>query len=204
MPNTVLEDPRLSIEAKGLLCYLLSRPPNWQTNQGHIQRTLRIGRKLLLRCRGELRDAGYVDWDANQSRDELNRFNSLNYVVRDIPTSSSPEVPGRQRPEPMCRGSSGNNKDQIKTDLNNTLPKPLARNRGGRVSPASGLFRIRAACLTSRKSPCLCWFEVVSGLAEISRCGRDARVCRSHISQRTYPAGCLDAFVIPASANLLQ
>lgn len=125
VPNAVLEDPRLSIEAKGLLCYLLSRPPNWQTNQGHIQRTLGVGRKLLLRCRDELIGAGYIDCDANQSRDKLNRFMALNYVVRDIPVTSGPK-----RPRPMRQESNGNNKDPSKTDPNNTLSKPLSMDLG--------------------------------------------------------------------------
>ena len=126
VPNAILEDLRLSIEAKGLLCYLLSRPPSWNTRQDHVQRTLRIGRKLLRRCRDELIDAGYLICDANQSRDDLNRFTTLNYVVRDIPISSSPDIPKPQRPAPLRPRSNGNNKDQIKTDLNNTLPKPLS------------------------------------------------------------------------------
>ena len=91
-----------------------------------MQRTLRIGRKLLRRCRDELIDAGYLICDANQSRDDLNRFTTLNYVVRDIPISSSPDIPKPQRPAPLRPRSNGNNKDQIKTDLNNTLPKPLS------------------------------------------------------------------------------
>jgi hypothetical protein len=126
VPNAILEDLRLSIAAKGLLCYLLSRPPSWNTRQDHIQRTLRIGRKLLRKCREELIDAGYLICDAIQSRDDLNRFTTLNYIVRDIPSSVSPEILEPQRPAPLRQGNNGNNKEQIKTDLNNTLPKPLS------------------------------------------------------------------------------
>jgi hypothetical protein len=126
VPNAIFEDPNLSIEAKGLLGYLLSRPPNWQTQQEHLQRTLQIGRKLLRRCRDELIEAGYIVCDATQGRDDLNRFTALNYIVRDIPANSTPGDLEPQRPAPLPRRSNGNNKDEIKKDLNNTLPKSLS------------------------------------------------------------------------------
>src|SRR4051812_22168661 len=57
VPNAIFEDTRLSVEAKGVLGYLLSRPPNWQTRQDHLQRTLGIGRKLLRSMVGSLEEA---------------------------------------------------------------------------------------------------------------------------------------------------
>lgn len=53
-------DERLSIEAKGVLGFLLSRPHKWQVRLDHVGRTLRIGRKKLQRIFRELISAGYV------------------------------------------------------------------------------------------------------------------------------------------------
>ena len=47
IPNAIFRNDRLSIEAKGVLGYLLSRPHNWQVRLDHVGRTLRIGRKKL-------------------------------------------------------------------------------------------------------------------------------------------------------------
>src|SRR3984893_15906128 len=97
-----------SASRKSFFCpfeYLLSRPPNWQTQQEHLQRTLQIGRKLLRRCRDELIDAGYIVCDATQGRDDLNRFTALNYIVRDIPTNPNPGDPEPQRPAPLPQRS---------------------------------------------------------------------------------------------------
>src|SRR5258705_13416727 len=77
IPNAIFEDQRISIGAKGLLVYLLSRPPNWSVQHKQLQRALGIGRKLLTKLLNELAEAGYVDRDENQGRDELNLFYAL-------------------------------------------------------------------------------------------------------------------------------
>ena len=125
VPNSILEDDRLSVEAKGLLCYLLSRPPNWQPRHDQLQRKLRIGRKLLKRCFGEIIDAGYGVRDEKQGRDGCNQFTTLNYVIRDIPERTLPDAPKPQRPKPLRLRDTGNNKEGIKTDSNNPFPKSL-------------------------------------------------------------------------------
>ena len=48
-PNAVFVDTRLSVEAKGVLGYLLSRPHMWQVRHEHVARTLKVGRKKLQR-----------------------------------------------------------------------------------------------------------------------------------------------------------
>ena len=40
VPNRIFEDDRLSIEAKGVLGYLLSRPHDWSVRHDHLQREL--------------------------------------------------------------------------------------------------------------------------------------------------------------------
>jgi len=125
VPNSIFEDDRLSIEAKGLLGYLLSRPPNWQARHDQLQQKLGIGRKLLKRCLEELIAAGYVERDERQGRDEFNRFTTLNYIIRDIPTHSITAAPKPPRPEPLHSRNSGNNKEGIKTDLNKPFSKSL-------------------------------------------------------------------------------
>jgi hypothetical protein len=59
VPNAMFRDERLSIEAKGVLGFLLSRPHKWQVRLDHVGRTLRIGRKKLQRNFRELISVGY-------------------------------------------------------------------------------------------------------------------------------------------------
>jgi hypothetical protein len=84
VPNAIFRDDRLSIEAKGVLGYLLSRPHNWQVRLDHIGRTLRVGRKKLQRIFRELIGAGYVTREQLRTTD-ASRFCEIDYVVRDVP-----------------------------------------------------------------------------------------------------------------------
>jgi len=84
IPNAIFVDGRLSIEAKGVLGYLLSRPHSWQVRLEHVGRTLRIGRKKLQRIFRELISAGYVTREQPRTA-VANRFSEMDYVVRDVP-----------------------------------------------------------------------------------------------------------------------
>jgi hypothetical protein len=84
VPNAIFLDDRLSIEAKGVLGYLLSRPHNWQVRLDHVGRTLRIGRKKLQRIFRELIGAGYVTREQPRTAD-AHRFREIDCVVRDVP-----------------------------------------------------------------------------------------------------------------------
>jgi hypothetical protein len=85
VPNAIFNDDRISLAAKGLLGYLLSRPGNWDVRHDQLQRQFSIGRKLLSTLLMELEKTGYLERDEEQGRDEYNRFTTLNYIVRDIP-----------------------------------------------------------------------------------------------------------------------
>jgi hypothetical protein len=134
IPNSIFEDDRLSIGAKGLLGYLISRPPNWQTRHDQLQKKLGVGRKLLKKFWTEIIDAGYGDRDERQGRDEHNRFTPLNYIIRDIPTSSITAAPKPPHSEPLHLRSSGNNKDE--TNLNKPFSKSLPNKQQGETPPA--------------------------------------------------------------------
>ena len=100
VPNAIFIDDRISLGAKGLLGYLLSRPGNWNVRHDQLQRQFGIGRKLLSKYLTELEKAGYLERDEEQGRDEYNRFTTLNYIVRDIPEQTNADVPVPLRPEP--------------------------------------------------------------------------------------------------------
>ena len=102
VPNAIFLDDRLSIEAKGVLGYLLSRPHSWQVRLDHVGRTLRIGRKKLQRIFRELIGAGYVTREQPRTAD-AHRFREIDYVVRDVPLA--PIYPVDTSPGP--RGGKG-------------------------------------------------------------------------------------------------
>ena len=85
VPNALFEHPDLSLAAKGALGYMISRHPDWQIRHDHLQRELRIGRRLLDRIMQEALASGYAQRDEEQGRDAQNRFDTYNYVIFDIP-----------------------------------------------------------------------------------------------------------------------
>jgi site-specific DNA recombinase len=87
VPNAMFLDERLSVEAKGVLGFLLSRPHKWQVRLDHIGRTLRVGRKKLQRIFRELISAGYVTREQQRILDG-HRFGEMDYVVRDVSDST--------------------------------------------------------------------------------------------------------------------
>ncbi len=125
IPNAIFEDRRLSIAAKGLLVYLLSRPPNWTVRHDQLQYTLGMGRKLLTKLLTELAEAGYLDRDEHQGRDERNRFTPYDYTVRDIPEPGAADAPAALHLEPQRKKDNGINNKEINTESTNPFPKPL-------------------------------------------------------------------------------
>ncbi|WP_316204497.1 helix-turn-helix domain-containing protein [Bradyrhizobium sp. SZCCHNS3051] len=101
VPNAVFTDERLSVEAKGVLGFLLSRPHKWRVRLDHIGRTLLVGRKKLQRIFRELISAGYVTREQQRLADGQ-RFGEIDYVVRDVPVPANVAGPPRGRKGPAA------------------------------------------------------------------------------------------------------
>jgi hypothetical protein len=126
VPNAIFNDDRLSLGSKGLLGYLLSLPGNWQVRHDQLQYQLGVGRKLLSKLLLELEEAGYLERDLQQARDEQNRFMPYNYIVRDIPEPVISGAPAALRTEPPRQADDGNKKEEINTNSTKPFPKPLS------------------------------------------------------------------------------
>jgi hypothetical protein len=122
VPNAIYEDLRLSIEAKGGLGYLLSRPPNWVVRHGHLRKLWRVGEDRFQRIVGELIAAGYMERGDEQPRDDDHRFMPYEYVVRDIP-SATPCAGFPLRGSRKRKPDNGNKYESINTDPNKNLPQ---------------------------------------------------------------------------------
>ncbi|MCA2372217.1 helix-turn-helix domain-containing protein [Agrobacterium genomosp. 3 str. CIP 111-78] len=130
IPNHVLEDKRLSMDARWLLCYLLSKPDNWTVVVGDISNKGGCGRDKVRKMIAELVDAGYAERD--QTRDE-GRFSATSMVIFDEPRSAAErdeaesvaslpqtEMPATAKPSPVtpspAKSAHSNNLDSANTD----------------------------------------------------------------------------------------
>ncbi len=110
VPNHVFEDVRLSMEARWLLGYLLSKPDNWTVRMGDIRKKGGCGRDKARTMVSELVDAGYMEREGARKD---GKFNGLMLVIYDEPGGSrtaeqesvaslpQPEKPAPVEPSPV-------------------------------------------------------------------------------------------------------
>lgn len=87
--NQAVNDSSLSLEARGLLLYLLARPADWQVSVMQLRREFGMGRDRAYRIVNELLDAGYM-------KRARRRDGTMDYWVADEPVFPKRE----QAPEP--------------------------------------------------------------------------------------------------------
>ena len=86
VPNIIFEDDRLSMEARWLLGYLLSKPDNWIVVVGDIIKKGRCGRDKARKMIAELVEYGYAERE--QSRED-GKFGASNLVIFDEPRETA-------------------------------------------------------------------------------------------------------------------
>jgi hypothetical protein len=82
-PNAVWEDRRIGADEKGVLGYLLSRPPAWNVSLSQVGEVMKVGKDRMQRIFRSLIAAGYVTREI--VRNETGAIVALEYVVRDEP-----------------------------------------------------------------------------------------------------------------------
>ena len=105
IPNAVVNDIRLSFEARGLLLYLLAKPEDWCVRAADLCKQGGIGRNKAYRLLSDLEKAGYLVRE--RGREDSGRFGALDYVVFDDPNMQCEPRPQNQHmvvsPSPQKR-----------------------------------------------------------------------------------------------------
>lgn len=81
--NTCLQDPTMSLKAKGLYAYLMSLPEDWVLHQTELKRHFKDGKDSIRTAIYELIEKGYVT--KTDTRNELGQIVDCTYVVYDTP-----------------------------------------------------------------------------------------------------------------------
>lgn len=134
IPNHVFEDSRLSMEARWLLSYLLSKPDNWTVVVGDITKKGGCGRDKARKMIAELVECGYAERE--QQRDD-GKFGYSVLVIFDEPRNAlesmassesvaflpQTEMPAPVMPSPVSpapvKSAHSNNLDSANTDCKN-------------------------------------------------------------------------------------
>ena len=101
IPNHVAEDTRLSLDARGLLVYLLVKPSDWNVHITDIQRRCNIGRDKAYKLIESLVHAGYLE---RRTIRRDGRFYRHEIIVYDEPMATELLLPSPQ-PEKQETGS---------------------------------------------------------------------------------------------------
>jgi len=137
--NAALADGRLSFKARGVLAYLLSRPPGWQTSRERLAQSGIDGERAVRTAIKELETFGYMTRTRSHNPDGT--F-SHTQTVTDQPVIPQPTVgtkqPDGEEPPPddvtvgtLCAGGYGSN-------INNTDLITLTQEGGVVNSPTVG------------------------------------------------------------------
>ena len=87
-----LEDMNLSLKAKGLLAYCMSKPDGWQFNIEQMTTCLKEGRDAIQSAFNELIENHYCVRD--QTRGEGGTFSNVDYVLYELPIQKMLPQPG--------------------------------------------------------------------------------------------------------------
>ena len=87
--NQALEDPRLSLKAKGLLAYLLTKPDGWTVVVAHLVKQSNDGRHAVDQALKELERYGYII-RTKQGRGQGGKFDSVDTEVHERPIGGWP------------------------------------------------------------------------------------------------------------------
>jgi hypothetical protein len=131
IPNSVAEDARLTFEARGVLCYLLAKPNNWQVSVDDIRKAGGIGRDKVYRILKELLDAGYLRRVIH--RDQTGKVTETEYTVFDEPIRDEKPLPEKpDTAEPEAGEPDTDNQDGLIRTHPEQEPK-VTRTQGARV-----------------------------------------------------------------------
>ena len=87
MSNHHLTDPNLSLKAKGLMSYMLSRPDNWDFTIEGLARQNMEGADAIARIIRELEARGYVV--RSRTRNKAGKFTDMEYRILECPQDTA-------------------------------------------------------------------------------------------------------------------
>lgn len=123
MSNYHLRDKRLTLKAKGLLCYILSLPDDWDYTLDGLKAKHPDGKTAIRSCINNLEKAGYLR--RRQTVNSNGQFSKNEYFVYEKPISESPSsgFPTTVNPttdNPTTEKPISENQTQLNTNIQNT------------------------------------------------------------------------------------
>lgn len=120
--NTVIEDTKLTLKAKGLFTYLWSRPDNWNFYASEVAKHSKGGRDQVLTGLAELEAAGYLR--RTRKRDKNGRLTSQNeWLLSQEPNTAWIAEAAEKKAKKKGKVKTKKKQTFIKAVYNFSLPK---------------------------------------------------------------------------------
>lgn len=129
LDKTFLEDVSLSLKAKGLLAYMLSKPDDWQFYVSELQKHSKDGRDSTRTALKELEEAFYLV--RGQARTQDGKFQGYEYLLYETPQNGLTEN-GKPENGKTENGKAATTKDRLKLSkesTNNNKKKSSKKNK---------------------------------------------------------------------------
>ena len=137
LPNQILRDETLTLQAKGLFCMMASFPENWDFTVKGLATVAGCGREKISAALKNLEDAGYLLRE--QGHSETGQFAANLFVLYDEKIAPLPGFPSTGKPstgKPLPGNPMQINKERIKERRNK--PPIVPREVLARVDEACG------------------------------------------------------------------
>lgn len=115
MNNACLQDPTMSLKAKGLYAYLMSLPEDWVLHQTELKRHFKDGRDSIRTAIYELIEKGYVT--KVDTRNELGQIVDCTYTVYETPNGVA-EKPIAENPTSVNPPIQSTNVNKVLSNTN--------------------------------------------------------------------------------------
>ena len=90
LPNELLQDQQLSCRDRGLLVWMLSKPPDWKfTHKAILQELPADGKTAILNCVKRLQEVGYLEISRSK---KAGQFDKSIWTVSDTPHPQNADV----------------------------------------------------------------------------------------------------------------
>jgi len=138
--RSILDNPNLSWKAKGLLCYLLSKPDNWKVRTEDLVNRSTDGKTAVWSALNELKEAGHAVMEY-QKDPETGLMTGRTWVIHEVPQTKTSETVG-VKPSPTTAQS-----DTRKTEASDNPPYSNKEKNSNNHAPQGG-----AACFPKMES----------------------------------------------------
>ncbi len=129
VPNELLNNPAISLRAKGLFAYLQSKPSEWRFSIKRISQQTREGKDAIRNALKELEKSGYLQ--RIPARNERGKWSGYDYVLAEKPLAENPttEKPSTENPDTLSKKDSSK-KEVVKKieNINRRSQKPKTKN----------------------------------------------------------------------------